>query len=221
MKKKTRPKKPSGTAGVTRISVGHNVARVERTAIVFPQNKEELEEFVVRSFERDIKDQPSAEAWFGEITRNDESDLDFDVAASSGRWKLELTEVVPTSHRMLTPEQSTAHSAYDRARAVLQQVIKKSKHYASVRPLKKILLLYATDWRFRLTEDELDLVRYWLAKEHHCFDYVYSYRFVSQQEGDARLVYPIEREWDDFDPERFRNLEITHLSPQGMRRENA
>lgn len=210
---KRRPKKPTGIAGVTRITVGPKGTSIERVPVGFPDSKVEIEEFIVRSFERDVKADPSASAWYGTIERNEENDLDFDVTSQKGVIKLELTEIVPIPHGRISPESQVSYSPYDLAHHIFEHILKKARHYASAKPLRKILLVYFTDWRFRPSEMVLDLVRYWVADIAHGFEFIYIYRLVSNDEGEVRLVYPVERSWDGFEPDRFKRVIEYYVSP--------
>jgi hypothetical protein len=135
------------------------------------------------------------------------------VSSPTGTLKLELLEIVPLPYSKIGPEEEVPHSVHDLASLIHAQIVKKSKHYASAKPLKKVLLFYVTDWRFRPSQSVLDLVRFWTAQKPHRFDYIYSYRVVSEKEGEVQLVYPVERSWEGFDPERLRNRVEVYVSP--------
>lgn|GEM_PF-3240043 len=218
MSKKKRPKKPTGTIGTTKFTVGPDGVAGKRTPVAFPAAKEEIEEFVARGFERDVKALPSAAAWYGPITHNPENDLDFDVASPDGRIKLELVEVVRKQHSREDQEAEDEYSPFEFARLIYDLIMKKSSHYASAQPLRKILLLYVTDWRSRIGSNELQLVQYWAAEHVHDFDYIYSYAVVTQTEGEVQVVFPVERAWEGFDPGKYRNLVARNISPARLAR---
>jgi len=128
--------------------------------------------------------------------RNPEAHFDFTLPTESGLEYLDLMEIVVTPGRSGPRGHEAgplAYDAHDMAEAIFQKVAAKSRHYG--RPQKPIhLLLYPTDWRFRLAEPVSQMLALFLSRRLHAFQSVSYFAPDSPVDGEFRILYPLGRE---------------------------
>jgi len=182
--KRRRHRKPTGRTGY--LAPGED--GVEFHELVFPDSKEELEDFIVDAA---IKAAASSDQVFPALVkapkRNLENHFDYTVETGSVAEYLELMEVVVLPQKSAGHEDGAArHDTRMMADQVWKLIKKKVRKYRSSRPAIH-LLLYATDLKFELTPVVLETLSCLLARRHHVFA---SILFVSANKTTIAPLYP-------------------------------
>ena len=216
---KPKPKKPTGTSGPIKFTTGPNGGKVEFLPISFPKTKGDIEDFVVRGFLNPASSQGILPLTIESVKRNELDNFDFTVATSSGSRYIELMEIAPFEHLGTSYSQApNTYKPYDFALYIVDKIVGKSDHYASSTDMGIILLLYVTDWKFKLNETTLKLLKYWTTQKHHCFEFIYYYHPVFEESGIAHIIFPTPADkWIGFNPEAYSAVEAFILSPTDWR----
>lgn len=209
-----KPNKPVGTNGPVKVNVGAGSSTVEFQQLDFPKSKEEIEAFIVRGFLRDAVANNFLPPVSIAPQQNAQDDLDFTITIEGHEPKsLELMEIAPLEHLRGSYAVAPAkYKPYELAEYVKTKILKKSERYRTSAGSGIILLTYITDWHFVLSESMLALLQYWLALSSHCFQAIYSYQPIDQGFGVVRVIFPSTSRYN-FNPEAFRNLEVSNANP--------
>ena len=183
-------RKPRGQTGY--MEIGSNIAY---HIVHLPHSKEEIEQWIL--------DHALAAAGAASLdlyrllsppVRNPEADFDFTLTTIAGTEYLDLQEIV------VLPEGARGYEdgrpVYDTeamAEAVFQKIAKKSKHYG--KPHSPVhLLLYATDWRFRLVDTVVRYLTLFLVRRRHVFATVTYFTPDDEVSGEFIILYPVPKE---------------------------
>ena len=143
-------KKPIGTVGPIVIDSENRTA--EFRPLHFPRDKAEPESHIVRFVVAGLRN--SATNFYRLVTnpiQNPENDFDFTLPTTSGDEYLELMEVAPLEHVAGSYEAAPAsYNHGELADYVFKKLLSKARKHRSVPQPPVHLLLYTTDWRFRL-----------------------------------------------------------------------
>lgn len=183
-------------------------ASAEFQALKFPTDKAECERYVVKFVVGGLaKMGTNFYALVADPVQNPEDDFDFTFPTKA--WKkeyLELMEVAALEH--VGGSYDAAPASYNHgelADYVYSKLIKKAQRYGVLQtPVH--LLLYTTDWRFRLAPGVLALLGYWLGSCEHSFKTVLYFVPDDATHGEAKVVYPVgAKTWAKFDEQALRN----------------
>ena len=173
----------------------------------FPKDKAKLEQFIVKFVSHGLRTRGhNPYKLTGEPIQNPESDYDFTLRTVSGTEYLELMEVAPLEG--VGGSYKKAPGSYNHgelADFIYDKLIAKSTKYRA-RPLPPIhLLLYTTDWRFRVTDNVLLLVGYQCQQTEHNFKTIIYFVPDDATHGEAKRVYPLPpKAFKDFDVQAAR-----------------
>jgi len=189
--KRSRHRKPTGRTGYH--APGGD--GVEFHELVFPDSKEEIEDFIV---EAAIKAAASSDEVFpallGPPGRNPENHFDYTIETGSDAEYLELMEVVVLPKKSEGYEDgATRYDPREMADQVWKQIKRKSRKYGARRQALH-LLLYATDWRFELSPVVVELLSCLLARRHHVFRTIF---FVSPNKTTVDPLFPVKLTEED------------------------
>jgi hypothetical protein len=145
-----------------------------------------------------------------EPVQNPQNSFDFTLSTSSGEQYLDLMEVAPLEH--IQGSYANAPHSYNHgwfADAVLEKVDAKSKKYGPSPRAVIHLLLYSTDWRFRIAEEVITLLAYWCICRTPCFKtivyYILHNQIQEEIQGELKLIYPrLPEEFTNFDEMQYR-----------------
>jgi hypothetical protein len=189
---KREPRKPSGVSGLATIRFGGS-SQHQFEQLVFPPDKEGIEGMIIAAAMKG--DGPLSLRRFYQLTKDPErlpqQDWDFGLETVWGRKYLDLMEGVVLAaggYEKASPAQPVGAQAD----AIYARIKAKSDKYG--RPRESIhLLLYTTDYRFRLMSSPGDLVAHLLASHQHCFRTVL---YCDPQVGGGammRVLFPLSR----------------------------
>lgn len=125
----------------------------------FPRTKEDIEQYILDSMlytARKAKLDPYG--LVGTPEKNAENDFDFTIPTTAGDEQLDLMELAPLDVYGCTHE--TAPASYvngEFADIIIEKILAKSKGYGPSPKSYIHLLLYSTDWKFKLIDDMTDL----------------------------------------------------------------
>ena len=209
-----KPKKPVGVNGPIKIGFGSESSTVEFQQLDFPKSKEEIEAFVVRGFLRDAVANNFLPPVRIAPQQNAQDDFDFTLTIEGhGPKALELIEIAPLEHlRGSYAAASGKYKPYEFAEYIKTKILKKSERYRTSIGSGIVLLIYVTDWHFVLSESVLGLLQYWLARSSHCFQAIYCYHPIDTTLGVTHVIFPSTSQ-HNFNPEEFRNLEVSNANP--------
>jgi len=208
----SKPQKPTGTSGPIRLTTGLNGGQAEFVQLSWPKTKGDIEDFIVRGFLNTANKQGILHASIESLKRNALDDFDFTVTTASGPGYIELMEIAPLEHFGTTYSQAPAsYKPYDFAHYILDKILGKSIRYSS--DTQMMLLLYVTDWHFKLDLNTLKLLKYWTAHSRHCFKSIYYYHPVSEENGIAHIVFPTPDNWLGFNPDKYSRVVASPLDP--------
>lgn len=205
-KSKKKPKKPTGAIGPVVIT-SHNRSAAFRP-IDFPKGKAEIERYIVKFVISGLRNTgTNFYNLVGDPVQNPEDDFDFTLPTKSGKEYLEFMEVAALGHT--GGSYDTAPGSYhhgELADHVYIKLMKKSKKYGSPSHVPVHLLLYTTDWRFRLNPNVLKLIAYWCLRHEHSFKTILYFVPDDTTHGEAKIVYPVASEsFANFDERTARN----------------
>jgi len=138
--------------------------------------------------------------------QNLEDDFDFTLNTQFGKQYLDLMEVAPLEEidgsYLQAPASYNNGEMADRVWAKLEG---KSRKYGTHRPERIHLLLYSTDWRFRLADGVLGLLRFRAKSEDLVFASIVYYSPADQESGTVTILHPVaETSSESFDDEHVR-----------------
>ena len=181
--------KPTGLIGAVAI---HGDGRApEFRTIPFPPGKAATEAMFVNAA---ILPQSPLGQFYGIISppvQNEESDFDFDLHTAAGKERLDLMEIAPLEK--VRGSYSSAPLTYvqgELADAIITGTTKKSRRYGGTRARGIHLLLYSTDFRFRVGNDVLWLVAKWASGTPHAFKSIVYLTFEDERTLDGKIVFP-------------------------------
>ena len=203
---KRRSKKPSGLIGPIIMRQADKMAEFQ--SVPFSKDKAKLEQYFVTFVTQGLRKSGSDPYNLtGEPIQNPENDYDFTLPTISGLEYLELMEVAPLEG--VGGSYQKASGSYNHgelADFIYDKLIAKSTKYHA-RPLPPIhLMLYTTDWRFRVTDGVLFLVGYRCLQTEHNFKTIIYFYPDDATHGEAKRVYPLPpKAFKDFDIQGARN----------------
>lgn len=204
-------------SGPIKLSTGPSGGNAEFLPLSFPKTKEDIETFIVRGFLTTVSRQDILPSALESLARNELDDFDFTVMTHNGPKYIELMEIAPLEH--LGESYNKAHSSYkpyDFARYIMDKILGKSDRYISPTDIGLVLLLYVTDWHFKLNETTLRLLKYWTLDTRHCFEGIYYYSPAFKDTGVAEVIFPTAKDkWIGFNSETYRDVEAFPVDPRG------
>lgn len=213
-KKHKKPRKPTGISGSTKVDFSLEEVVIEPQPLQFPSMKEEIEELMVQGFLNvGLKESLILEPI--NYRQNKQDDFDFTLETIEGKKALELMEIAPLEHLRgqynQAPEQ---YKPYDFAGYILQKIMKKSNRYTTSTENGLWLLVYATDWRFMLSNTVIELLQFWTVKNSHSFERMYYYHPLAIKDGLVYTIFPTPNYyWNNFNPEDYRDNVTYNFSP--------
>jgi hypothetical protein len=180
-------RKPRGQLGY--ICVGSDAAF---HAVALPQSKEDIECWIVEHARDVAADSPPFHRGTDPI-RNPEDHFDFTLRTASGDEFLDLMELVilPVGARGYEDGRAS-YDAEAMAEVLFSRIAAKSRRYGAQR-VKVHLLLYATDWRFRLAKRVAELLTLMLWRRPHVFATICYFAPYDEADGEFVRLYPAER----------------------------
>lgn len=183
-------RKPRGISGSTRLTGGSPTG--EFIPLQLPNDKASIERVMCDGAYGALQ-LAGREVWpTGKVPRQlaeDNFDFAFDTAPELAY--LDLAEVAPLSEHGGRYE--NAPRTFKRKKlvnAVKSVVQKKAMHYGLNRKVTVHLLLYVTDYRFRVSDTVVVLLRIALARTHYAFKSVCFYAPVTIETGVLHILWP-------------------------------
>jgi hypothetical protein len=218
MKESKKPsRKPSGSIGPIVMNPADGSAEFQ--ALNFPTDKAELERYVVKFVVSGLRRMgTNFYALVADPVQNPADDFDFTLPTKAGKEYLELMEVAALEN--VGGSYDAAPASYNHgelADYVYSKLMKKAQKYGVLQtPVH--LLLYTTDWRFRLAPGVLALLGYWLGSREHSFKTILYFVPDDATHGEAKLVYPVDpKTWAKFDEQALRNRKSLIGDPSRLR----
>lgn len=213
-------KKPSGRSGFVRFtSDGRGNGSVEVKQTYFPQEKGELESWMVNRFIYSINKRPDGEVFLMPPLKNELDDFDFTVRTSNSEIYLELMEIAPLEavkggHGNAPKE----YNVFARAEYIFKKICGKSERYPADNGKPLCLLLYNTHFSFSVDEDiEIKLIAYFCKNAKLKFSKIYIYSPLDDLEGSVHQVFPFPAALlEDFDPEKYRSYRAIKFDPDNF-----
>jgi hypothetical protein len=206
----TERKKPQGRTGAIKLSD----AGPEWGVIDFPSEKRRRELMIAEMFVRganqlimhESPEQPRYPPFSG-LVQNDENDLDFTITTSLGVKLMDLAEFAPLDRH--GPQFKDAPRQLDQATKsdlLLEIVRRKSAHQGG---LNRLLLIYATEYGFKVDLITIEIMRKGLNREPPQFDRVYYISVHNTVDGSVWEIFPgtphhTLGEWSEQDLRRLR-----------------
>ena len=227
-KRKRKPKtksktKPIGTIGPIVIHSEDRTA--EFRPLDFPGDKTEFERHIVRFVISGLRNTgTNFYRLVADPIQNAENDFDFTLTTESGGEYLELMEVAALEYVAGSYEAAPASYNHGQfADYVYAKLMAKAKKYRSAQQRPVHLLLYTTDWRFRLGDNALALLAHWCLRREHCFKTILYFIPDDATHGEVKEIYPDPIEtFANFDEQAARNtrsiigdLSRTRVTPDG------
>lgn len=196
-------KKPTGTSGFMRISPKD----ISFKKTIFPDSKEEIEVFIMERFVENTNNQ-DAPFKFISFVQNEQNDFDFSVETIFGKNDIDLMEIAILDKNGYSLVNNQCNDI-EFSRSILKKIKSKSVKYGN-KKLPLSLLLYATDFKFNLSELVIQHLQYLLNKEGHCFKMIFFFSLLDNKNGYSRLLFP--SDINEFDENRYRNNITINLS---------
>jgi hypothetical protein len=217
MRDPKKRRKPTGSIVPVQVVTVGGTTKIKRQPIKFPDSKDEIEKFIIKSFLAAIPPEKLI-APFVNIQPNQENDFDFIDQGAKRPTYIELMEIAPLENVSGSYDEApSAYNAYSFAEELLAKIVAKSNKYSVSKDTRLVLLTYITDWRFNFSDTVVSLVQYWTLPKQHVFSEIYSYRPKSDCEGIAYRIYPTPLEyWIDFNPDLFRGNVVHNLDSDGI-----
>jgi len=183
--------------------------------IQLPQTKGEIEIFFVSRFLKDGRRTYREYFLLANPQKNPLDDFDFTIQTPNGSAYLELMEVAPLElYKGGYGDAPSSYDQYELAQIIFLKILKKSRKYPKNLTAKLYLLLYVTDWKFRLNDTTVELLSYFCMKKQLRFEVIFLYTLLDSSEGIVNWIHPIEKDrFKDFDPEQYRGV-VINLDPQ-------
>jgi hypothetical protein len=213
-KERRKPHKPTGVSGSTKIDFSPEKILIEPQPIQFPTVKEEIEELMVQGFLNVVSKEKLIQEPIN-YEQNKQDDFDFTLETIEGKKALELMEIAPLEHLRgqynQAPEQ---YVPYDFAKYIFNKIMKKSIRYTTSVENGLWLLVYATDFRFMLSNTVIGLLQFWTVKNPHSFERIYYHHPLAMKDGLVYTIFPTPcNYWNNFNPEDYRNNVTYIFSP--------
>ncbi len=183
-------RKPRGYIGY--VEVGSDMAY---HTVQLPHSKEEIEQWIL-NHALAVAGAASVDPYrlVSPPVRNPEAHFDFTLPTVAGTEYLDLQEIVVLPKGASGYEDGRpVYDAEAMAEAVFQKVARKGKHYGKPRSSTH-LLLYATDWRFRLVDSVVRHLSLLLARRRHIFATVTYFTPDDEECGEFISLYPVPKE---------------------------
>lgn len=190
----TKRKKPTGDLGF--VSLGGGSEPPVFHPIQFPETKDEIEDWILQAT---LQAAESAGLGFLPTSatprRNPENHFDYTLTTEQGEEYLDLMEIVvlPPGTKGGHKEGVVSYHPRAMAEAIWKNIVKKSKRYGLPKP-NIHLLLYVTDWRFRLVQTVSELLACRIARRHHVFCSVSYFAPDDEQAGEFVPLFPLSSE---------------------------
>jgi hypothetical protein len=184
-------RKPRGQIGYVEIS-----SDVAYHAVHLSHSKEEIEQWILEHALASARAGAGVDPYrlVSPPVRNPEPDFDFTLPTATGTEHLDLQEIVVLPKGASGYEDGRpVYDAEAMAEAVFQKIAEKSKHYGKPR-LPIHLLLYATDWRFRLVDSVVQRLILLLAQRKHVFVTISYFTPDDEENGEFISLYPVAKE---------------------------
>ncbi len=186
-------KKPSGELGSIVLRGGSN--KTEHRHVVFPQTKMTIEAYMLERALREAEYQSvDMYALNAAPVQNSEDDVDFLLHTVGGDEYLDLMEIV------IVPSGASgfgggavSYDAQTRAEEIFTKIAAKSKKYEGLK-LPVHLMLYATDWRFRLVHPVREFLACLSATSSHVFKTICYFAPSDDVRGELIAVFPLPRQ---------------------------
>lgn len=193
----------------------------EVTTFGFPRTKEDIEQYILDSMLYTAqKEELNPYNLVGAPQKKPENDFDFTIPTTSGDQELDLMEIAPLDVYGGTHE--TAPTSYvngEFADIIREKILAKSKGYGPSPKAHIHLLMYSTDWKFKLTDSMTNLLAYQcrIGIPDHYFKSIFYYSVEDENEGRVICVFPRPTEsFADFNEAQAR-LTKTYLGgPSNM-----
>jgi hypothetical protein len=205
-------KKPKGKKGTFKVSLDGAAAKGGFEPIVYPENKDDIEKFVVNLW---LAETRKAGGTVLNVIQNPEDDLDFTLKLPSGVIKLELVELI-YSDVGGNPYEADEFwiESFELAEKIVALVDKKSEHYGGRQPTRPIhLLLYITHWQFLPSEVAIRLAQHFLHLKKPIFENIFFLSPVRASNGSVRVLYPSKEPLEGRHPTEFIDHRYLNLNP--------
>ncbi|MCH8323137.1 MAG: hypothetical protein IIB64_08725 [Proteobacteria bacterium] len=220
MKKPKSIRKPTGKIGAIVVSLNEESANFE--SLEFPTEKAEVERFVCDLFFKSFGEEGKK---FYELVfspkQNPENDFDFDLKTNSGVEALDLMEVAPLD-RIKVPHKKAPfqYNHGQMADWIWVKLSEKSNNYGKGNKTKIHLLIYPTDWRFKLSPGVRKLLSFWAIKRSHCFKTIVYFAPDDPFHGEVEIIFPKrEEQFKGFDEKATRNRTSLIGNPEKIKDE--
>lgn len=205
-------KKPTGKMGPYRVTVGEK-GKVGGSfeKVSFPTEKDDIESYIVSCFIGSAEKALGQHFFLSNPRKNELDDFDFSVTTPKGEGYLELMEVAPLElHEGGHDAAPNVYNRYEMAQSIHSKVVEKSEKYPRDLSLELFLLLYVTNYKFRLTNTTMKILAYFCHNSSLRFDVILLYTPLDEVEGDVAWIYPMEEaDFEGFDPERYRGVVLS------------
>lgn len=212
------PHKPTGEH--PSIAIGPDAEGLRVSTLTFPSSKEEIERFVALPFAANA----SIKGWFPfklfePPEQNPTDDFDFTLITDRGRKYLELMEIHLRDLVQELPSGQYFYKPYEVAKQVFARIQSKSKKYQGATSNGIVLLTYVTHWEFCLADVVYWLVAYWMRERPPIFEQVFDVNFLDESAFESRCLYPANKDFSGFEPEKYRDNTTILLNPRRWRLE--
>lgn len=164
--------------------------------VELPPSKGEIELWILEHALAAIAAHPPSPALelTGPPVQNPEDDFDFTLPTEAGPHHLDLMEMVILPKGATSYEDGTTkYYAEQMAYAIYQKIRSKAKHYGKPKaPLH--LLLYSTDWRFRVLPQVANFLKLALSLRKHPFATVAYFTPHDATDGEFAHLFPISKD---------------------------
>jgi hypothetical protein len=216
-----RHSKPTGLIGS--VVIPGDGQPPEFRTIKFPSEKADAELFIVKAAVSPTNDLGRFYKLTSLPAQDRENGFDFLLQTPGGIEHLELMEIAPLSRSQ--GSYSAAPLTYNQgqlADAIFEGISKKSQRYGGPRCKAKInLLLYSTDFRFRVSNDVLWLIAKWASLKPNAFKSVVYVTFLAERSIEGKIIFPQPGlSFEGIDEEKVRNnlimlADFTQLQSSG------
>jgi hypothetical protein len=206
-------KKPTGEIGA--VSFGPTSEAVTFSPIPFPTRKEDIERFIAMPFAMNA----SIKGWFpfkllAPPEQNSTDDLDFTLHTDAGPKYLELMEIHLADIGLNIPSGQFVYEPYAVAERILGHIQNKSNRYQGATSRGIILLTYVTHWQFCLDNVVYWLLAYWMRERPLIFEQVFHLDLLDETAFESYPLYPSDKDFSGFEPEKFRENRTFLLNPR-------
>jgi hypothetical protein len=208
-----KPRKPTGEH--PSIAFGPDVDGLRISSLTFPSSKEEVERFVALPFAANA----SVKGWFpfkllAAPEQNPTDDFDFTLHTDRGRKYLELMEIHLRDVVQEMPSGQYSYEPYAVAQLIYERIQAKSTKYQGATSCGIVLLTYVTHWEFCLADVVYWLLAYWMRDRPPIFEQVFDVNFLDESAFESRCLYPANKDFSSFEPEKYRENTTILLNPR-------